>query len=116
MKNTLVDIFRGGRMRALLPLCLLVYTHNFTDELISVPINRLVEYAVCARYQRGQITTTETGELECKTEQVQKHVIYLLGWFYAIDCLPGKLASLHPPWLLTRRGHFYGPFLGVYSR
>ncbi|KAH8125265.1 MFS general substrate transporter [Trichoderma asperelloides] len=116
MRNYFSDVFPSDSRHALIPLCLLVYLHHFTDELISVPTNRLIEYAVCARYNRSQITTDYIPELDCKLEPVQKHVVYLLGWFYSIECLPSIITAIFWGYVADKLGRRHVLLLGLLGR
>jgi hypothetical protein len=84
------EIFWGRNRWKLALLCLLVYVHHFIDELMSAPINRLIEYSICKSFFDDQTISVRALEVECKVEQVQKRVLYIIGWLYSLDCLPGR--------------------------
>ncbi|ERS95530.1 hypothetical protein HMPREF1624_08046 [Sporothrix schenckii ATCC 58251] len=79
--------------RTVVPLAILVYTHNVAEVVTHVPTFRIIEYAVCQRFYLDESRSGEIPELECKAEPIQKQVLFLLGWFYAVDCFPGILTA-----------------------
>ncbi|KAL6820103.1 major facilitator superfamily domain-containing protein [Trichoderma sp. SZMC 28015] len=57
-----------------------------------------IEYSVCGRYysehSNPAVDVGHDRGLLCKVEPVKDQVIFLLGWFYSIDCLPGICTAL----------------------
>ncbi|KAK4221669.1 major facilitator superfamily domain-containing protein [Podospora fimiseda] len=106
MKIWTGDAFRCQKIREIVFLGFVVFIHYFIDQLLSVPIVRLVENAVCTRYYRDPNRDHQqpVPELECKIHPIQQQVIFLLGWMYPVDCLPEIATAFFWGYLADRLG------------
>lgn len=63
--------------------------------MVSVPLVRLVEQAVCQNYYRSHTMVMHTSgagnvdEATCKIEPVQKEVARLVGWQVSLNAVSG---------------------------
>ncbi|UKZ61399.1 uncharacterized protein TrAtP1_002664 [Trichoderma atroviride] len=86
------------KYRTLLIGFILTYMYFFTNQFLAAPTVAVIEYSVCGRYYNEHPNHTadvsHNQGLLCKVEPVKNQVIFLLGWFYSIDCLPGICTAL----------------------
>lgn len=72
---------------------ILTYIHFFINKLLVAPTVAAIEYSICSRYYSDHsnytVEMSRNQELPCKVEPLKNRVIFLLSWYYSIDCLPG---------------------------
>jgi hypothetical protein len=89
-RNMPQTILRGDRVvLSVLQLCVLFYTKTLADEIAVTPIVQAIEYAVCLRHIGTSLPDRRMPEPQCKTMEIQTEVIFLMGWLFAVECLPG---------------------------
>lgn len=86
----MASLFERHKAHELIPLFLVVYMHNFVDELLNVPTLRVLEDAVCRQHYDERLGVPDDLEMQCKTELVQKKLLFLMSWLFSLENLPGK--------------------------
>lgn len=79
------------------------FLSNFALVMVSVPLVRLIEQAVCQRYYQFHAMVIHTSgpsnvdEASCKIEPVQKEVARLVGWQVSLNAVSGMKRSTRVP-------------------
>lgn len=94
-------LLRFYRSHYFIIMCILVLflLNQFSFALLEVPRVRLFEQVICKQhFRRTQMgghykSATDVGQLDCKTDEVQKELATIIGIKTAADAIPGRLYS-----------------------
>ena len=72
---------------------------SFANQLIEIPLLRLLENAICHRHYRSNRNDSlsvfnNIDEIQCKIPAVQDQLSDVIGWKICLDAIPGICISI----------------------